>query len=374
MARRKNNLRFFTLFPGEDRVQSNLRIFNLLKKEKTLSVGEISAKTDIPGDFVADYINTCVKNDILKITASDKGDLVKINGEDKKILGIGFNPGECVLIAMDLRGNILSREHLEIELLLKWRGKNKDLNMLVREIASRTGMSDIEFSCAGIAIPEGMIESNPKTVDILGKGIADLFKCDVFVTRGTTAAGYGQREFSGYGTEKDLLYMHSDAGIGVILKNELIFEADNTSSGKERAYLCPWEQFDIAGTAKKLIEKGVGSDIVKMVRGDASKISLDIVLDAAENNDELAEDLVKRSGLALGVRIAYLVNMFNVGTVVLGGGIEKDEGGFIDSVKESSRKFLLEGLAESLEIVPGVLGKEASSIGAALLCRRELFM
>jgi len=374
MARKKNNIGFFTIYPEDDRVQADLQIFDLLKKDEALSVGDIGGKTGISGDIVAEYINTCVKNDLLKIAASEKGDQVKFNDDYKKILGIGVSGRECILVVMDLRGNMISREHIEIDVLSKWRGKNKDLNMLVREIGNRTKLCGTEFSCAGIALSEKMIESNPKTVDILGKGIADVFKCDVFVSRSTAAAGYGERESGGYAADKDFLYMYSDEGTGIVLKSELIFEADNTSSEKQRAYLRPWDQFDIAGTAKKLVNRGVGTDIVNMVHGDSEKISLEIVLDAAENQDELAEDLVKRSGLALGVRIAYLVNMFNVGTVILGGGIEKNEGGFMQSVKESSKKFLLKGLSENVEIVPGVLGKEASSIGAALLCRRELFM
>jgi predicted NBD/HSP70 family sugar kinase len=60
--------------------------------------------------------------------------------------------------------------------------------------------------------------------------------------------------------------------------------------------------------------------------------------------------------------------------VVFGGGIEREETFFTESVKESMKKFLSSNIADRLKIIPGVLGKESSSIGAALLCRRELFM
>jgi glucokinase len=98
------------------------------------------------------------------------------------------------------------------------------------------------------------------------------------------------------------------------------------------------------------------------------------VLTAAENKDELAEDLVKRSALALGVRAAYLVNIFGTDKVILGGGTEKKEGNFIQYVGESSQRFLLNKVVNTVKIVPGTLGDEAFSIGAASLCRRELFM
>ena len=111
-----------------------------------------------------------------------------------------------------------------------------------------------------------------------------------------------------------------------------------------------------------------------MVNGDIGALTLSTVLDAAEEKDELAEDLIKRSALALGVRTAYLVNIFDINLVILGGGTQKKEGRFIDYVRESAEKFLSEDKVKKTKIIPGILGDEASSIGAALLCRRELFM
>jgi glucokinase len=123
-----------------------------------------------------------------------------------------------------------------------------------------------------------------------------------------------------------------------------------------------------------LVNKGLGTDIVNIVNGDIEAITLDIVLQAAESGDELADDLVRRAGLALGVRAAYLVNIFGATTVMIGGGAEKKEGGFIKYVKESQERFLLEELRGEVEVISCTLGKEAPSVGAAALCRRELFM
>ena len=171
-----------------------------------------------------------------------------------------------------------------------------------------------------------------------------------------------------------MLYLHSDIGSGVVIKKEIIFEAHESARGQGESYLAPWKQFGIVETAKDLVNKGLGTDIVNMVNGDVDAITLEVVLQATENGDELAEDLVRRAGLALGVRAAYLVNIFGVTTVIIGGGVEKKEGGFIKCVKESQERFLLKGLQGGVEVIPCVLGKESSSIGAAALCLRELFM
>jgi predicted NBD/HSP70 family sugar kinase len=373
MARNKKTIRAFKICPENEKDQFGLDVFNILKTEKTPSINDVSGKVGASGDKAASYINSCVKKDLLKV-AGGQGETVKFNDAYPKILGVGFNPEECILTVMDLTGKQLSKECIPVGLLVMLKGKNKEIKEIVSKIEEAAKVKGSEFCCAGLAVPECLAEKNAKTQEILAEGISRMFDCDVFVTSGATAAGYGEKDFGSGTIGEDVLYMHSDIGTGVMLKDEMIFEAAEKETGDDNGYLRSWSQFSIVDTAKNLVNKGVGTDIVNKVNGDVSAITLEVVLDAANADDELAEDLVKRSGLALGVRVAYLVNMFNAGTVILGGGTERKEGGFLGFVKESSARFLLKERAESLKIIPGVLGKEASSIGAASLCRRELFM
>jgi predicted NBD/HSP70 family sugar kinase len=373
MARKKTNIRFFRTQPDNEKTQFSLKVLNLLKQEQPVSIDALGKKAGA-ADRAAEYINSCVKKDLLKISGSGKDGPVKFNTSFRDILGVGFNAHECILTVMNLGGKVLEKELLDIGLLVKLKGRNKEIKEIASEIAGRTRLKDRDLSCAGLAIPQTLKEKNLKSQDILAEGIAHAFGCDVFITGEATAAGYAEKDLGKGMQDKDTLYMHSDIGTGVVIKGEMIFEADETSGEGNSAYLRSWDQFSVVATAKSLVNKGLGTDIVNMVNGDVDAITLGVVFDAAEKKDELAEDLLKRSGLALGVRVAYLVNMFNVDTVILGGGTEKKEGEFISYVKESSARFLLKDRANKLKIVPCALDKEASSVGAASLCRRELFM
>jgi len=130
----------------------------------------------------------------------------------------------------------------------------------------------------------------------------------------------------------------------------------------------------MASVAKDLVDKGIGTNMVKIANGNIDDITLEVVLEAAQSKDEVAQDLVKRSGLALGVRVAYLINMFDVDNVVIGIGAGVQETSFIEFVRQSADKFMNENKKNKVKIEPGQLGKEAGSVGAALVCRRELFM
>ena len=371
MTKSKRDIHDVSLGIGEEKVRNNLAIFGLLKNQEGIAVSTISAQTGIAEKDVAENINSSLKKDLLKISGSEETGIVEFNTSYKKVLGIGFAGDSCVLTAMDIGGNVLSTEKIPVPGLSSDKIKNKDIASTVDTISRDTGLKGTGFCCLGIAIPRSVSISNQKASRLFAEGLSEVFKCSVICTSAAVAAGYGETD----NAERcgKLLYMHSDIGIGVIIKDEIIFEAGN-DEGKDAEYLRPWEQFSIVETAKALVNKGLGTDMVNMVNGDIGRISLAVVLQASQNKDELAEDLVKRSGLALGVRAAYLVNMFMPEQIIVGGGVEGDRGGFIGFLKESAGKFLAKEIAGRIKIIPAALGEQAPSMGAALLCRRELFM
>ncbi len=371
MSKIKENAKFFKIYPEDESVQSGLNIFNALKEKKTLSLSGLGERSGMSLDSVTGYVTSYVEKGVLKRTGAPDEGLIEFNASGKKVLGIGFTDDACNLTVMNLAGNIIAKEKIAVKPFSELKGTNKEMKEMIEKISKGTNLRAEELYFAGVAVPERVKEEN---INILAGGISRLFGCGVFMAKEATAAGYGEKDFGKKTLGKDILYMYSDIGIGTVVKGEMIFEAEGETEEKGKKYLHPWNQFSIAQTAKSLVDKGLGTDIVEAVGGNVNKITLDIVLDAAAKKDKLAEELVKRSALALGVRVSYLANMFNTEVIVLGGGTEKKEGMFIDFVKESTRKFLLKDLADKVDIIPAEMGKDVSSIGAASLCRRELFM
>ncbi|MBF0216229.1 MAG: ROK family protein [Candidatus Omnitrophica bacterium] len=368
----KSNTAAFSIQPETEKEQMALEIFHFIKKKKAFSVDEIINSTKLSVDFISNYLDFFVKKEILE-GAPNSGKLsVKDTGD--KILGIGCREETAYLASIDTRGKIIAQEKLHIDLLTKKNKKNKDISGIVEEISFKTRFKSEKFEFVGLAVPEDILAISEKAVDVLASGVSGIFSSRVFHTKSATASGYGDREYNPNASEDSVLFMYSDIGIGVIFKKESIFEADEYNEGRQGAYLRPWNQFSMVATTKDLVSRGVGTEIVEMVKGDIDRINMDVVLRASEKGDELAVDLVKRSASALGVRVAYLINMFGIECVLLGGGIERVEGGFIDCMRESLKRFVSKDISERIRIVPGVLGKEAASVGAAVLCRREMFM
>jgi glucokinase len=129
----------------------------------------------------------------------------------------------------------------------------------------------------------------------------------------------------------------------------------------------------IVARTKKAIEEGVGTKIVELISGNLDELTLEKVIAAAETGDKLAIELIETSGVNLGTRIAYLINLFNPEVVVIGGGVEKSGELLLGPIRWAVRKFAFEEPANKVRIIPSALGEDAVALGAASLVLREIF-
>lgn len=92
---------------------------------------------------------------------------------------------------------------------------------------------------------------------------------------------------------------------------------------------------------------------------------------AAQEGDEMAQVMMERTGMFLGIAIAAVINLLNVEMVVLGGGV-MDAGDLIlkPTTKETKRRAFPPSF-NSCEIVIAKLGPSAGMIGAAMLARDQ---
>jgi glucokinase len=90
---------------------------------------------------------------------------------------------------------------------------------------------------------------------------------------------------------------------------------------------------------------------------------------AAREGDEMAQVMMERTGMFLGIAIAAVINLLNVEMVVMGGGV-MEAGDLIlkPTVKETRRRAFPPSF-NSCEVVIAQLGPQAGMIGAALLAR-----
>lgn len=89
------------------------------------------------------------------------------------------------------------------------------------------------------------------------------------------------------------------------------------------------------------------------------------VLAAANEGDQVAVEVIRTAGLALGSSLGLVINVLDPEAVVIGGGLGSAGGFYWDSLVEATRQHIWSEMTRTLPILPAALGPEAGLIGAA---------
>jgi glucokinase len=128
----------------------------------------------------------------------------------------------------------------------------------------------------------------------------------------------------------------------------------------------------IARRAQELISRdpASGSMLLAAAGGAPESVSAEMVAACARRGDALSLSLLDGVGRALSAGCVSIVNAFNPGRLILGGGIIDGMPELIDRVRRGVMQDALAAASASCEIVPGMLGPDAGVIGAASLAMR----
>jgi glucokinase len=121
----------------------------------------------------------------------------------------------------------------------------------------------------------------------------------------------------------------------------------------------------IAARAVEGVEAGVDTALPDYVDGDLSRITAQVVYEAAHDGDDYAREVVKDTAKFLGAGIANIVNIFNPQVVVICGGVTlAGDRLFVPLVSEVKRRAFKPAV-DVCRIVPGELTGTAGVYGAA---------
>jgi glucokinase len=121
----------------------------------------------------------------------------------------------------------------------------------------------------------------------------------------------------------------------------------------------------IAARAVEGVEAGTDTSLPRYVNGDLTKITAQVVYEAAHDGDDFAREVVKDTARFLGAGVANVINIFNPDVVVICGGVTlAGDRLFVPLRAEVSRRAFKPAVAVC-RIVPGELSGTAGVYGAA---------
>ncbi|MFH1996814.1 MAG: ROK family protein [Candidatus Omnitrophota bacterium] len=367
--------------------KKNLAILEILRTSGPISRTDISKRLEINMVTISNYVKNYIKKSFVIETGQEvstggrRPELIDLNAAGGYAIGVGITPYSLIATIADLKLKVIERIS-KVEAF----GVPKVVDV-IRELIDDSKIDAKKIRGIGLGV-SSIMKIN---INELEDAVAEKFSLPTFVAQDAMCAAMAEKRLNPKADVYNMLYMHSDVGCGIILQGDIYLgssgDAGEISLSSERLgdkeevflkesnYLKPWSSdLGIVSEARDMISKGVGTKMVQLVKGDISKVGLDTVIEAAKSDDEVAKGIISVAGTNLGLRIAYLVNLFNPEVVVIGGGIEQAGDIVLRSVEEVIRKFSLENSIRVLKVTPSILGEDSVSLGSASLMIRECFL
>jgi glucokinase len=121
----------------------------------------------------------------------------------------------------------------------------------------------------------------------------------------------------------------------------------------------------IAARAVEGIEAGADSALPRYVDGDLTKITAQVVYDAAHDGDLFALETVRETAKLLGAGVANIINIFNPEVVVICGGVTRAGDTLFVPLRSEVQRRAFKPAVQVCRILPGALPGTAGVWGAA---------
>ncbi|RJO63422.1 MAG: ROK family transcriptional regulator [Candidatus Omnitrophota bacterium] len=395
-----------------EKEKRNIDILEILRRRGPISRPEISKEIGINVVTISNYVDEFVRHNLVYERELDRSEggrrpaLLDLNPQGGYIIGVGLNLMNMVGLLVDLKGNIITKTQIA-----RPRPSVRDiaecLLEIVREILRRSKEYTPLIKGIGVGIAglinkrDGSIHWPQKmdhyyayaSVDLPLKGMIEReFNLPTLIENDATSACFGEYWLGVGAGLKNILYMFSGVGCGMMINGE-VYRGMNGYAGEVSIYnykeqdlfncaighdcfVKRWEvDLGIAEDLKSLFSKDKDSadKFFQLTSARADNVDLKSVFIANRSGNPLARQALDMASRRLGIKVAYLANLLNPEMVIIGGGLEEAGEAFLNRVNLTVRDWAFRETTEDLKIAYSELRENAVALGAASLVMQKVF-
>lgn len=266
------------------------------------------------------------------------------------------------------------------------------------ELLVRLNYKTSQFLGIGISLP-GLIEAKTGETysDLLIDGLSleevfqNRYQLPTFTGNDSRVMALGEQAFGAARNKNNVLCINICDGIGMgMIVNGKIYEGKSGFAG-ELGHINVVDDGDLctcgkrgcletvaSGTAlihqaQAGILEGKQSILTELVKGDIHEIHVSTIIEALENGDAFAIDLISKAGGYLGKGIAGLIHIFNPEMVIIGGKVARARHFLVDPIQQSLNKYTIHRIKQDTEIVTSTLEENVKLLGAVAMVMNTLF-
>jgi glucokinase-like ROK family protein len=266
-----------------------------------------------------------------------------------------------------------------------------EADRILKELLEHSGINISQIMAVGVGVPgpvitdAGIVVSPPIMPGWDGYPIRDSLQkqwgIPVSLNNDAELGALGEWAYGAGRGEKNLAFIKVGSGIGAgLIINQQIYGGTTGSAGEighltidENGPLCTcgnrgcMEAFAgghaIAQQAKELVKSGKRTLLSNI---PAENLTAQEVAKAARRGDLPSQEIIMRAGTFIGIAIAGLVNLFNPGAVIIGGGVAQAGDLLTTSIRQAVRERSLRASEQGVHITTAMLGKRSSLMGATV--------
>ncbi len=381
-------------------------ILRLIFQQGKISRRQLSEQSGLSSPAVFRVVQTLVREGLVReagISESrggKKSKLLEFAGTDNLIIGIDLGTSSIHGVLSNLNAEIfaetseptpvngdfvtvLMKTCQVIDSLLDWPGCRRDMilgiGMAVEGLINRP-LNIIDYTPA----------FNWTNIDIRGPLMRHT-RLPVILDNTARTMALGELWYGVGRQHKHFICVHAGYGIGagIILEGNPLYGATGKAGELGHVILDSRSQIycryghagclealssakAIVDAARLRLQSGADSLLMSLCQEDFSKITLEMVVDAAKNGDTVAGIVFDQAAEYLGIGVAGLINLFNPEAVLIGGDLALSGDMLFDRLKKTVLARALRIMAHDIPILPASFGDRAVVIGAVSLILAEV--
>lgn len=314
--------------------------------------------------------------------------IYEINPDEKFVLILDINTHDTKISVLNLKNEVIFSQIFDLQL------KNNPsfldtLFSLVDQIMEQKVAKGKQIIALGVSIP-GLVNKNTginftynslnSKDKSLGKLIEEHFGLPVSVVNDSKATAFGEYRFGLAKGKSHVLSINVDwgVGLGIVINGEIFDGASGFAGELGHIQVNPDGALCYCGKVGCLDTITSASSLLKNIKeglrnGQISKlgeykehledINLEMVIDAAQQGDAFAIDIIHNIGLELGKGLSIAVHLFNPQIIIIDGVLSKAQKLIVNPIEHAINKYCLTDFKEDLSIEISQLGDNAKIYG-----------
>jgi glucokinase-like ROK family protein len=308
------------------------------------------------------------------------------------VVGIDFGASHLTILIADLGTRILEEAEVAIDISDGPKTCIDQADHLLHELLVKAGRELKDILAIGVGVPgpivseAGMVLAPPIMPGWDRFPIRDtlikMWGCPVSLSNDSELGALGEWAAGAGRGEQNLAYIKIGTGIGAgLLLDGQIYHGVSGSAGEighltieENGPLCACGNHGcleaiaggraIAQQAREAAQNDKRTQLANIK--PIESITARNVASAARLGDLLSQQILSRAGTYVGIAIAGVVNMFNPGVVIIGGGVAQSGDILLEPIRLAVQRRSLPAATRAVRITTAMLGRRSSSMGAII--------